>query len=473
MHQHEIAHGIVENHPLLADLPAYLRRKKCAIKTREFLCKGMRFVYPKTLWLALNAEDAEEVAGRQALNDGQAAEALLDWVSGKRVFRRFVLDLRGVTIVDFGPILQFQKGLKNRLHETFFLGDSVVVGLLKNYGIPESEVYNDLTLLFDRLRRLDHLQVHDVRMTRLQSPNSLDECLLNQAKITDIAESDVLRLEFSDVSNPCFSAISMLAPAIHSIAHRNGSLVTLSGLENKTGSMLVEDYGAFRPVYAYLLDNLPQPKPGLRRVANIFPMHCFTGDELWDIGELVRSTQREMLTLRPEWLKAVTRLPEHPRASSLTIRADAFSNLLNLVKELIDNAAQHSQGLGYVMMALEPYSGLDIYVGDTGVGLVKGLRKKYRLDVRSDAAAMNYIMNLKTHREQRKRVGGFAFGGRGLDKVGSIVGEYNGSISLRSGSAGAEFRPKESRLPRVLAGRLYPVQGTHFHINIPTPREQP
>jgi len=147
------------------------------------------------------------------------------------------------------------------------------------------------------------------------------------------------------------------------------------------------------------------------------------------------------------------------------------NQLRHVIKELIDNVAGHAYGLGYVMMELnpQPKHGLSIYVGDTGIGLARGIAQSYHIEGLSDVDAVKMSMCLGDQLDRRRRLPGtLALGGRGLEHVGVMLKKLSGTIWVRSGNAMATFSPGQKRDPIEVTDGLYQTQGTHFHIKIPS-----
>jgi hypothetical protein len=146
-------------------------------------------------------------------------------------------------------------------------------------------------------------------------------------------------------------------------------------------------------------------------------------------------------------------------------------DLLRVVDELIDNAAHHSGGLGYLMIELnpEPKKGLSIYIGDTGIGLARGIQRSYKERVEGDLEAVGIALRLVDYLPKRRQLRGTsAFGGRGLEHVRILLKRLSATAWIRSGTAMAEFAPRKGQEPIKVYPNLYDVQGTHIHINIPT-----
>ena len=80
-------------------------------------------------------------------------------------------------------------------------------------------------------------------------------------------------------------------------------------------------------------------------------------------------------------------------------------------------------------------------------------------------------MSLGDQLGRRRRLPGtLSFGGRGLEHVGVLLRRLNGTICVRSGVAMASFvgsKDKGRQASRVY-NDMYPVQGTHIFIYIPS-----
>jgi hypothetical protein len=151
--------------------------------------------------------------------------------------------------------------------------------------------------------------------------------------------------------------------------------------------------------------------------------------------------------------------------------ADLIKQFRQIVKELVENVSMHAQGLGYLMMDLAPHpgKGLSIFVGDTGVGLAKGIWAAYKFRPRSDVHAVSLVLEMKDRlRFRRKGNSPFVSGGRGLERVANILIKLKGQLSVRSGTALAEFNPAVTLEPINVHKNLYPIDGTQLHIFLPT-----
>jgi hypothetical protein len=173
------------------------------------------------------------------------------------------------------------------------------------------------------------------------------------------------------------------------------------------------------------------------------------------------------------WFSDIESVPRRGRREKDRMYGSSVHWLQKIMGELVENVMGHARGVGYLAIELnpEPGKGLHIYVGDTGIGLGSGLKRSYRMKKPSDKEAVCMSMSLGDELGRRRRLAGtMSFGGRGLEHIGVLLRRLNGTISIRSGEAMASFSPKKHKgrkAAKVHSG-MYPVQGTHIHIYIPS-----
>jgi hypothetical protein len=153
--------------------------------------------------------------------------------------------------------------------------------------------------------------------------------------------------------------------------------------------------------------------------------------------------------------------------------------LKGTIKELVDNVLYHAGGmgsggireiaLGYISIEVDtlPKEGLHVYVGDTGIGLEKGLARSYEMKPPTEAEAVAMALSLGEKLDQRKPSED-PRGGRGLEHAGVLLRRLRGRICIRTGGAMAIFAPEKGRKAVKIQSNMYNVQGTHIHIRIPS-----
>jgi hypothetical protein len=475
MHQHRLAEGVVEGHPLVEGLQQFLRREKIDPHWIQFLKSRVHFAYPKTLWIKLFAEAPTELKLRHALDPERIGGALNRWIKQRGEFRRIVFDLRGVRILDIDLMLAFFKIVSSTLSERFYLHDAQLADVFDRRNVDEKAIFDSEAAMLSRLRSAPNASPCTVEMPGTLTLDSFDKALRRYAPAARLAQADVVIFDMQSVTKIDFQALSMLAPTIHSIAHLHGTLASVSNAR-RTITRSFEEHGTFQIVLPYLTEpvGIATTPPNL---AGILPILAFTDQEFIEVQRFFDQKVETMFDAFKEWFSEIARLtPEELKHISVSRTEDRisrfkylFTNLQQIIKELAENVAAHSHGLGYLAMQLDRNDGLRIYVGDTGIGLAKGIRAHYQLPIRSDLSAVQLAFSLGNYRDKRRKDPGSSFltGGRGLDKVGFILESLGGEVIVRSGTAVAAFQPRSGRDATLKRSRLYNVLGTHVHLFIP------
>jgi hypothetical protein len=300
---------------------------------------------------------------------------------------------------------------------------------------------------------------------------SLDEIFKKLAPPSRLKKSDCLILDFVTVASADFNAICLLSPIVHSLAHAYGLLASTDRISSKA-AYIFKKYGPLRVMGSYFLNGKADIVQHQGNLMDGIPMKAFTEAETLAIQDRCLDGFNELLKSRTRWFVEVSNISQTTNQRSIDYVAALIIHFRQIIKELVENVSMHAHGIGYFMMELDPSfeKGLDIYVGDTGVGITKGLSRAYKnLNIRSDAKAVEMVMQLKELKKRRKVLQGtLDSGGRGLERVGAILERFSGRLTVRSGTAMAEFHLAQSRKPAVVHTKLYPIQGTHIHIFIPT-----
>jgi hypothetical protein len=227
---------------------------------------------------------------------------------------------------------------------------------------------------------------------------SLDEALKTHASDEKVQNCDVIALDMAAVMKISFEAHCMLSPIIHSLGHRYGILATVLNAKRKVVAD-IGAHGSLRPMRSNLIQ---VPQQYLRRIDPLedkgykgepVAMRTFTHFEVWQIQDFWLSRLTEMYKYYHAWFIDIGDIPE-VGTDRLGI---ILRHLQNIIKELVDNAALHSGGVGYLALevnTLPEIGGLGIYIGDTGVGLARGLAKSYNMELPSDVRAVSIAMSL-------------------------------------------------------------------------------
>jgi hypothetical protein len=469
MYEIKDAQGVVNNHTTISSLGSFLKNSRYEPEYLEFIKDRIRFAYPKTIWMQLSVDDNADATGLKTrlTLPLELGKHLAEWFATAK-FRRIVFDFRNVTLFDLRRLLEFLRVAAEKLKAPYYLCDRLLAPLLIERGVDASRIYDNDRLLLRELRHASDLERCNVGLPIAVSADCIDRALTQYASPERINSSDVVVFDMSDVQEIDFEAAAMFTPYIHTLASRYGLLTCFANFRRKVLRGL-QDLGALRPVFPYVIGS-PAPAPaGLGDRGDILPMHSFTDEQLTDINNLCLQGALRILKIEPKWLNPASRIPVDPDWGPSRHRTGLIFNLLNTINELNENVARHAGSQGHIMMQLDVNRGLSLYIGDSGIGLADGLSRDYDLKVASDLEAARLAFRLRQYREKRRNLG-HGHGGRGLTKVRKILSELNGRIKLQTGSAIALFSGRR-HTPSESSDDHFFVQGTHYNLFIPTPKQ--
>lgn len=464
MHENDIAYGVIEGHPLFAGIDAFLRRHGLKEEIVDFLMPRLCVAYPKTLWYKLLPEEPGDIRIRQTMTSSGTSGVLREWIEAKSLFRRMVFDLRGMAILDFEDLLPFLEEMRGGLPFAYVC-DPPLVPLLLHHRIADASIVTSEPAMLHRIRN-EASEPCIVHLPAQLTDETLDAALLAHARASRLKSAELVVLDMTLVTQLDFAGISLLAPVIHSFANRYAALTIVANTRRSVEKEL-NRFGFYHVMSGYLVHSYPgsaEPQSDY-----IFPLQAFTDAELNAIRDRCKVMLDALVLDHGPWFRAVARLTMHPWQDKVDKKAALILDFRDVIRELADNVTLHSHGLGYMMMHFDPRAGLRIYVGDTGIGLRRGLARKYRLPIHNDMEAVELALSLREHKHKRRRVhGSVSYGGRGLDRIGLILHDLRGTITIRTNGAVGVFAPAAGRRPSKLVNRRYKVHGTHLHVFIPT-----
>jgi len=476
MHHHSKGAELVQEHPLLCSLPRFLRKQNgLSGDVVQFLKRQLYFAYPRTLWLKLSVEHAD-LTIRHSTDFTAVGAALKSWLGINKSIRHLVFDFLEVTILDIEGMASLCEavlcGPNCPTTARILCSKETRNVLFPRRSPPETQFFEKRDEVFLSLRSISAGATVKIRLPKTLDMPALDNTLLELAGSSQLDHCDALLFDMTEVEEGNFETYSMLAPLVHSLAHERGTLASMVNASAKVQSKLVS-YGSLYPMRSYFVHT---PQALLQEAVppedhSILPLTSFVADD--QIHNVCDDHLRVMLKHAVPWFGNVVGTNDRVPLTAHEFKQITilFRSLLQIVFELIENVRQHANGLGYVMMELDPRfgGGLRIYIGDTGIGLAHGISRAYRMNVRSDAKALQMIFHLVEHMQKRRNLPGhLAFGGRGLDRVRATLMNLAGKLTIRTGSAMASYEPINSIEPFGLKVRRYAIDGTHIHISIPT-----
>ncbi|MBE7156944.1 MAG: hypothetical protein INR62_00660 [Rhodospirillales bacterium] len=467
MQEHEPVGFLVDEHPVLRGLGAYLKKEKTPKELTQFICQRVFFAYPRTLWLKVKANTKDEALVRQTFDPRALGGALHRWATEKTDCRRIVFDLREVTILDLDQLVAFFDAVTGGELQGFIVCEAALDWLLTRKGRDQKYITNDATAALQQLRKLPDLRRHTITLPAQLSAETLNQTLLAQASKRALAGCDAVRFDLGQVVRVEFDALALLAPVVHSLALEHGVLSEFVNGRNRKIGQRFEQFNLLGTVGTYLTDP-PERSPGPEELPSVFPLHVFTDANMVDVQVGCERKFYEMLETFAKPFAGIVRISKQSSDQAVEQKKQLILDFRKMIHEMADNVAEHSGGVGYLGMEFEPGQGLHLYVGDTGVGLAKGLAKRYRLPTRGDAQALAVAFNLGEQKHLRRKSHRDAgFGGRGLDRIGSILGDLRSELSIRSGEAEAVFEFRRGRKPAVVRQKRYRILGTHMYIFVP------
>ncbi len=150
-------------------------------------------------------------------------------------------------------------------------------------------------------------------------------------------------------------------------------------------------------------------------------------------------------------------------AKHLRYDGKAINSFIVALSEICQNIIEHSENKGFVGIQKYRYPSLGrnivkIAVMDAGVGFRKSLSSRFKLRNDLDAIEKALLHGASRHADEGR--------GHGLAAVRRFVTQWDGKISIRSGTARAALVPKWSR-GREQERNLTPFPGTQINIILP------
>jgi len=153
-------------------------------------------------------------------------------------------------------------------------------------------------------------------------------------------------------------------------------------------------------------------------------------------------------------------------AKHLHYDGKAMNGFIVALSEICQNIIEHSENKGFVGIQKYRYPSLGrnivkIAVMDAGIGFRRSLSSRFKLRNDLDAIEKALLHGASRHADEGR--------GHGLAAVRRFVTQWDGKLSIRSGTARAALVPKWSR-GREQERNLTPFPGTQINIILPEVR---
>lgn len=151
-----------------------------------------------------------------------------------------------------------------------------------------------------------------------------------------------------------------------------------------------------------------------------------------------------------------------------TMRLVRKNVILQFISELVANIQFHSEGNGYIFIELNRYI-LSIIVGDSGIGIRRGIIKNYNLEEKliNDHNAINLAFNLFPYHHLRSKYAEGA--GCGLRDTLNYIFRCNGKFIMRTNKTVGSFVNPVVRAtyPSKILDFYFNANGTQYLVNLP------
>lgn len=172
-----------------------------------------------------------------------------------------------------------------------------------------------------------------------------------------------------------------------------------------------------------------------------------------------------LVTWEREYQDEIKRLVKGRRAAVPNIILRSYQRLLF---QLTENVVVHAGTEGLLCMETGvKFAGTSIFVGDAGIGLLRGMRRSYDMDIRDYKHCIDLAFRLDDYHQSRKGNTVDKTGGWGLSEVRDIVISLKGTIIARSGNVAALFKSKHNKFNITWGHDCFHLRGTQFFVYIP------
>jgi hypothetical protein len=497
-----------EDHPIIKSLEEQLRTLGCENELISEFSKRIRFLYPKLISFFLGEFSKEQnytelpcslTTDDNAImrRDGTAkyrsvaSEKLLSLFSkllqaiARIQFRPIiVIDMRGAlffdetllskilvmvdeNIGDVAVVLMVHESIKNILNENIFKRKVKIVFSL-----------NELTAYANELIELDE-NIFCIALTENVSLARLESIIIEKDLQERVRNALLIKINFNRVSSISCFGMSTIDLLIHTLAHRHGTFFRME--YSKAPTRVVNKILEWRTPEVNSFFLVPRDDHGRATEETVkqFGVYLFDRDSYRSVlgrFRMYMSSVREMfLDYIGEPFAMRYEYPGQTRKAQTYHSVTYHNIIINIVDELVENAVQHSQGVGYLAATFSKYH-LFLFVGDCGIGLKKGILKNYQMEseLADDRRAIELVFNLPVYKSRRKKDEvSKDWAGYGLADTLYNIFICKGKFIFRTGNKiGAYMNPVSRTFspPRILDSNLY-LLGTQYMILIPLTKD--
>lgn len=458
---------ILKNHNALSKFKDFLRNRNPNITEKELSVLG--FVYPKTICLQPESSEVAFTDDNRNTSLNIVSE-IINYIGSNKELT-ILLDLRKVLILFESKLQELIDGLcKNHTRAIVWVSkdtkaqiDDIASCAEIFYCLSEQEVSAQLNAVATN-------HSYQITFPRLITINT-SLTIFNQDFERSIKESLLVVVDFRLTESYSWFSAQMIA-------------LTMISKSNEVGILWKASPSKQTDRLASWLNQLDMPH--LTHSNDLTPPSKFDKD-LFRLQEFNRQSFRETITQFGDWIVLLRELygkyldeniaslyePTQVFKKPWVSRLPRSVYIKRTIGELIENAAIHSNGLGFFSARVQN-GVLKIIIADTGVGLLQGILNNYQLNdmINTDGDALRIAFNLDAYRHKRVEEHNFNVGaGSGLKESFDNIFVCKGRFCCKTGSAfGTFLNPvgKTSNTPKVnLQPTTLSSSGTQYLIVFP------
>jgi hypothetical protein len=390
-----------------------------------------------------------------------------------------IFDLRPQRYLDVSLVLSALQILRPHVREALMLMTEDAKSVLMQ-DVPENEKGRCLSEkeLVRHLRGL--LDSGETKISIAGTPVITLESIEQQfAKLdtTDlVVESLIVTLDLRDRNKISFFSAQELLALMFTLSHEFGVLWRIQA--NKESLKKTFIAGRFVEAAKPIMDpfeeafDLPDWPGMLADIQDRCGTYVFDQSASSKLFDVIDTFLADLLRRYSRISEYVSRVhdPLHESHKPSIHRKTRHSSIRSIISELIENVILHSRGVGYFSAYIRSNI-LQVYVGDSGVGLREGILNNYDIsEIKSDRDALAWLFELYKRQDCRRESDVLTkYAGFGLRDMLQNIFACNGKFLCKSGRQIASFVNPVTKVssPSKILDSKVPLRGTHYMIMIP------
>jgi hypothetical protein len=402
---------------------------------------------------------------------------LLEALEKCKLSYALLIDLYGILIYDEITIEKIPVCLKsiNYTKPVFILSSSEYHDRLRNvfdnFSVNISDNFNTLVIMNSEFfAKSDNIIKYDL-------PEKVDleslEMVLDNPASGYFSDKFVVIFDFEKVNAINFFSICTLSIYLHTLRHLNGISCKLVNINRSIRKKL--DDLKFSKVNCFFSNDDEIQLTGKVGSDKVFGISLFNKPLF---KRIMVEFSTYLLRMKDPCPGLNTPIMIHGHQTKIDGTVDKWSipkpresAVYNIVKELCENVAMHSKGIGYIAAKCLNDT-MVLFIGDTGIGIKAGMHANYEVDAKanSDTYIIHYLFNLEKFTKNRKLLKPWVSEpGQGLKDTFRNLSGCEGKVIVRSHEAIGSFVNTIRRTagPTKKIDSKYWLEGTQYFFAIP------